>query len=77
VDASFIDPGSLLDAYAGATARLEQLHFSQAMWDRRLDVWSSDDEVRKKIANRLGWLGALDFVEPLRAVWSALLGVRS
>ena len=65
MDASLIDPGSLLAAYTGATARLEQLDFSQALWERRLDVWTSDDEVRKKIANRLGWLGALDFVEPL------------
>jgi transaldolase/glucose-6-phosphate isomerase len=65
VDAFSIAPGSLTDQYTQATARLERVGFSQALWQRRLDVWTNDDEVRKKIANRLGWLGAADFVEPL------------
>ena len=65
MDALSLDPDSLADAYARATARLDQTRFSQALWARQLDVWTSDADVRKKIANRLGWLGVLDFVEPL------------
>lgn len=65
MDAYSLEPGSLADAYARATARLNQTRFSQALWGRQLEVWTTDAEVRKKIANRLGWLGALDFVEPL------------
>jgi glucose-6-phosphate isomerase len=65
VDALSLDPDSLADAYARATARLDQTRFGQALWTRQLDVWTTDPDVRKKIANRLGWLGALDFVEPL------------
>jgi glucose-6-phosphate isomerase len=65
VDAFSLDPGSLAGAFTRATARLDQLHFSQALWTRQLDVWTTDPAVRKKIATRLGWLGALDFVEPL------------
>jgi glucose-6-phosphate isomerase len=64
VDAFSIAPGSLADAYAAACRRLQDLRFASALWSRSLDVWSANDEVRQKIANRLGWLGALDFVEP-------------
>ena len=65
VDAFSIAPGSLNDSYTQAIARLERAGFSQALWQRRLDVWTKDEEVRKKIANRLGWLGVIDFVQPL------------
>jgi glucose-6-phosphate isomerase len=64
VDAYAIAPGSLADAYARASDRLHDLRFAHALWNRDLDVWTRDVEVQKKIANRLGWLGALDFVTP-------------
>lgn len=64
MDAYSINPGSLADAYAHASGRLDSLHFARALWARQLDVWTHDAEVQKKIANRLGWLGALDFVTP-------------
>ena len=65
MDAYSIHPGSLADAYADASSRLANLRFAHALWSRRLDVWTRDVEVQQKIANRLGWLGALDFVTPL------------
>ena len=64
MDAYSIDPGSLADAYARTSGRLQELRFAHALWARQLDVWTRDAEVQKKIANRLGWLGALDFVTP-------------
>ena len=39
--------------------------FARALWERRLDVWTDDPATQQKIANRLGWLSALDVVEPL------------
>ena len=63
--ASFtVNPGPLAVAYAQACARLDRLGFAEALWGRRLDVWTGDGAVQQKIANRLGWLGAIDFVEP-------------
>ena len=64
MDAYSIDPDSLADAYAAASSRLANLRFAHALWNRQLDVWTRDAEVQKKIAHRLGWLGALDFVTP-------------
>jgi glucose-6-phosphate isomerase len=64
VDVYSLDPGSLADAYARASGRLHDLRFAHALWARQLDIWTRDAEVQKKIANRLGWLGALDFVTP-------------
>ena len=64
MDAYSIDPGSLAGAYAGASNRLAHLRFAHALWSRQLDVWTRDAEVQKKIANRLGWLGAIEFVTP-------------
>ena len=65
MDAYSIHPGSLADAYSDASSRLADLRFAHALWSRQLDVWTRDAEVQKKIANRLGWLGAIDFVTPL------------
>jgi glucose-6-phosphate isomerase len=67
-----IDPGPLSDALTRAHARLEQLGFADALWRKRLDVWSEDAAVQKLVDGRLGWLDALDVVGPqlprLRAV---------
>jgi glucose-6-phosphate isomerase len=59
-----IDPGPLAVPFSQACARLDQIGFADALWSRRLDVWASDRVVQDKIANRLGWLGAIDFVTP-------------
>ena len=64
MDAHSVAPGSLAAACAQATNRLQSINFARALWTRRLDVWTSDAAVQQKIANRLGWLSALDFVTP-------------
>jgi glucose-6-phosphate isomerase len=55
-----IHPGPLGPAFDRAVQRLELNRFADALWTRRLDVWSGDAETRKSIANRLGWLDAPD-----------------
>lgn len=47
-----------------AYRRLAEVRFAEALWSRRLDVWAGDAAVRKAVANRLGWLGAIDVVAP-------------
>ena len=67
-----IYPGPIHAALGDAHRRLEASRFADALWSRRLDVWSPDPAVRQKIADRLGWLESLAFVAPhlprLRAV---------
>jgi glucose-6-phosphate isomerase len=58
-----IDPGSLGGEIERAFGRLAQLRFAEALWRRELAIWSPDRDVQQKIANRLGWLNALDFVK--------------
>jgi glucose-6-phosphate isomerase len=58
-------PRSLGKDFDAACARLDSMRFASALWNRQLEIWSSDPQVRKLIANRLGWLHALDFVTPL------------
>ena len=60
-----ISPRSLAKPFDAACARLDSAQFASSLWSRRLDVWTSDPAVRQLIANRLGWLTALDFVAPL------------
>jgi glucose-6-phosphate isomerase len=57
-------PGPLSAATDRATARLTEIGFADALWHRRLDVWSTDRATQDKIAKRLGWLSALEFVQP-------------
>src|SRR5688500_14362357 len=59
-----IDPGPLAVPFAQACARLDQIGYVDALWSRRLDVWTSDRATQDKIGNRLGWLDAIDFVTP-------------
>jgi glucose-6-phosphate isomerase len=47
-----------------ACRELERREFAEALWSRRLDLWTSDPGTQEKIANRLGWLDALAFVGP-------------
>lgn len=59
-----IHPGPLAVTYTRALARLDDLRFADALWTRQLGVWPGDESTRQAIANRLGWLAALDAVEP-------------
>jgi len=44
-----------------AFTTLESLGLPESLWARRLDIWTSDSETQQKIANRLGWLHAVEF----------------
>jgi len=59
-----IDPGSLDRALDDACVRLAQSQFIDALWTRRLDVWTSDAGVQRAIGRRLGWLDAIDTMRP-------------
>jgi glucose-6-phosphate isomerase len=45
-------------------SRLDAIGFADALWSRRLDVWTDDSPTQERIRNRLGWLTALDAVAP-------------
>ena len=53
-------PGALEPALINTTRRLGELHFPTALQTRDLDVWSNDEAVRARIANRLGWVDAIE-----------------
>jgi glucose-6-phosphate isomerase len=57
-----VAPGPLTSAYERVRAQLEARGFAEALWSRRLDVWSPDRETQKTIGNRLGWLDATSSV---------------
>ena len=59
-----IDPGTIDVALEHAYRRLEQCRFADALWMRRLEVWSADRAVQQTIATRLGWLDVLAIVSP-------------
>ena len=59
-----LDLGPLTTSFDKTCSRLEQIRFADALWHRRLDVWSSDADVQQKVGNRLGWLSVLAFVQP-------------
>ena len=67
-----LDLGALTTSFTDCTSRLEREGFAEALWNRRLDVWTRDASVQQKIGTRLGWLGALEFAaaqrDRLRAV---------
>jgi glucose-6-phosphate isomerase len=62
-----ITAGPITQAFDDACAQLERLEFVDALWQKRLDRWTSDPAVQKLIANRLGWLTAIDFVQSHQA----------
>jgi len=67
----------LTDAVERAYARLDQLGFGDALWRKRLDVWTTDPTVQQKVANRLGWLDAVSVIAPqLPRLRDAADGVR-
>ena len=59
-----IDSAAIAAPLAKASQRLTESRFVDALWNRRLDVWPNDTAARKVIANRLGWLTAVDSVSP-------------
>jgi glucose-6-phosphate isomerase len=51
-----------LDAALDKTfKRLAELHFPEALESRDTAMWTADEATRGKIANRLGWVEAIDF----------------
>jgi glucose-6-phosphate isomerase len=59
-----IVPGPLAPQFLRNIDRLNGLGFADALWSKRLDVWTADSAVQAKIANRLGWLDAVAFITP-------------
>ena len=57
-------PGSLHGAINDAYASLHDRKVADALWTRRLDLWSADPSVQEKVANRLGWLDAIATIDP-------------
>jgi glucose-6-phosphate isomerase len=57
-------PASLQNQIEHACVQLQNRSAVAGLWARRLDLWSRDPSVQEKIAHRLGWLSALDAVEP-------------
>lgn len=51
-------------SFQKALNRLQDIGFGDALRARRLDVWTAHAAIRDKIANRLGWLDAIEFVRP-------------
>lgn len=45
--------------FQAACRRLDSRRFAAALWSRQLDVWTDDRAAQRAIANRLGWLDAL------------------
>ena len=64
---SSIAAGPLTRAFEEACAQLEQLEFVDALWNKRLDRWTADPATQTLIANRLGWLTAIDFIVSQRS----------
>ena len=59
-----LDTAAIAIPFQKAINRLRDASFAEAIWARRLDVWAGDAATREKIANRLGWLSAIEFVSP-------------
>jgi len=57
-----IEPGSLASSLDIVFSQLDQDRFVDALWARRADIWSREYAVKTAIAERLGWLGAVEFV---------------
>jgi len=57
-----IEPGDLASALDIVFSQLDRDRFVDALWARRADIWSREYPVKTAIAQRLGWLGAVEFV---------------
>jgi glucose-6-phosphate isomerase len=56
-----IEPGDLAPALDTVFSQLNHDGFAEKLWARRSDLWTSDPSVRQSVANRLGWLDAVEF----------------
>ncbi|MSO29547.1 MAG: glucose-6-phosphate isomerase [Acidobacteria bacterium] len=59
-----MNPATIAAGLEQAFSRLSRSAFADALWSRRLDVWPDDPDTRQVIANRLGWLDAVEFATP-------------
>ncbi len=59
-----IDTAAIANPFQSAIGRLRDIDVADALWRRRLEVWTGDPSVRATIANRLGWLDSIEFVRP-------------
>lgn len=57
-----IEPGDVASSLDIVFSQLDQDRFVDALWARRADLWSREYAVKTAIAQRLGWLGAVEFV---------------
>ena len=57
-----IEPGDLTTSLATVFSQLDHDRFADALWTRRADAWSTEYAVKAAIAERLGWLDAIQFV---------------
>jgi glucose-6-phosphate isomerase len=57
------DAQGIASAYQRACQHLEQTRFAEKLWSRMLDEWAADTSASESIANRLGWLQAVEFAE--------------
>ena len=57
-----IEPGAAAAALDIVFSQLDRRHFTEALWGRRLDVWTTERAAQQSIANRLGWLDATEFI---------------
>ena len=53
-------PGEFGQAYDEAAARAHDEHWAERLFDRDTTLWSTDERVQAAIAERLGWLDAVD-----------------
>ena len=73
-----IEPGDIASSLDTVFSQLDQERFVDALWARRTDIWSDDYTVKIAIANRLGWLGAVDAMnEHLQHIDTFVQRVRS
>jgi glucose-6-phosphate isomerase len=59
-----IHPGAVAAPLDAAFTSLAKRRAADALWARRLDLWSADPAVQQKIANRLGWLDIVAGMTP-------------
>lgn len=56
-----IEPGAIASSLDTVFSQLDRDRFVEALWARRTDAWSHDYIVKSAIAQRLGWLDAVEF----------------
>src|SRR5262249_38527121 len=57
-----IEPGAAASTLDTVFSQLDRRQFAGVLWSRQVDAWPGDGAARKSIANRLGWLSAVDFL---------------